>query len=115
MSPRSYIINVWEDYFPQGADLLEAVPESAIRYPSETISFGEKKTDSGEFFMNASTDYMYIERGRHAPRKNNAKAGGSNYAFADGSARFLKYRDSLYPLNFWAITDLWRKNLARKD
>ncbi len=44
--------------------------------------------------------------------RNNSKAGGSNYAFADGSARFLKYRGNLYPLNLWMISDYWRTNRA---
>jgi prepilin-type processing-associated H-X9-DG protein len=30
---------------------------------------------------------------------------GSNYAFSDGSARYLKIHTALYPLNLWAISD----------
>jgi prepilin-type processing-associated H-X9-DG protein len=36
--------------------------------------------------------------------------GGSNYAFADGSARFLKFKGSVYPLNLWAVDETLRTN-----
>jgi prepilin-type processing-associated H-X9-DG protein len=32
-------------------------------------------------------------------------SGGSNYAMADGSARFIKFPQSVDPLNLWAVTD----------
>jgi prepilin-type processing-associated H-X9-DG protein len=34
--------------------------------------------------------------------------GGSNYMMADGSARFIKSRGLLYPLNLWAVMDNYR-------
>jgi prepilin-type N-terminal cleavage/methylation domain-containing protein/prepilin-type processing-associated H-X9-DG protein len=116
-SPRSFIINGWNDYF---RDVLKtdsrdkSVPQSAIKYPSETITFGEKKTTSGHFYMDAfdNDDQQEIERGRHTSGKNNSKAGGSNYAFADGSAHFIKYKGTLYPLSLWMISDSWRTNRA---
>ena len=37
---------------------------------------------------------------------------GSNYAFADGSARYLKNHMALYPLNLWAISDTNRSSFA---
>ena len=36
-------------------------------------------------------------------------AGGSNYAFADGSARFLAFGKSLAPLNLWAVIPSYRQ------
>ena len=56
-APRSYIINGWNDYFQQtlGAEdfgkymsgrYLIPLREGAIKEPSETIMFGEKKTES---------------------------------------------------------------------
>jgi prepilin-type processing-associated H-X9-DG protein len=53
-----------------------------------------------------------IERGRHSSGPKNSKTGGSNYMMADGSARFIKYRGLLYPLNLWAVTDAYRTNYA---
>lgn len=35
-------------------------------------------------------------------------SGGSNYAFADGSVRFLKYDAAFSPKNLWAVTDEFR-------
>ena len=37
-------------------------------------------------------------------------AGGSNYAFADGGARYFRYGRSISPVNLWAIVDSWRTN-----
>ena len=37
--------------------------------------------------------------------------GGSNHAMADGSARFIKFPQSVNPVNLWAITDIGRTNL----
>ena len=34
----------------------------------------------------------------------NARGGGSNYAMADGSMRFLRFGRSFSPVNLWAIT-----------
>lgn len=120
---RSYIINGWNDYFqivmrlPFDSINGRSIPEGAIRYPSETIVFGEKKGETasnGHFYMDflegSGNDVDQIERGRHSVIRRGQKAGGSNYAMADGSARFIKYRGLLYPLNLWAVTDYFRTN-----
>jgi prepilin-type processing-associated H-X9-DG protein len=52
-----------------------------------------------------------LEHGRHG-KNASAKGQGSNYAFADGSSRFLRYGRSLSPINLWATTQLWRTNTA---
>ena len=120
---RSYIINGWNDYFQVvlklGFDRIggRSMPENAIAKPSDTIVFGEKKgktADNGHFYMDflegSGNDVDQIERGRHSVIKAGSKAGGSNYGMADGSARFIKYRGLLYPLNLWAVTDFFRTN-----
>jgi prepilin-type processing-associated H-X9-DG protein len=56
-------------------------------------------------------DLEELEHGRHG-RTSNSRGQGSNYAFADGSTRFLKYGRSLSPLNYWAVTQTWRTNTA---
>src|SRR5258707_6807166 len=69
-APRSYIFNGWDDYFLLtlsreqwdlflGAGWLFGIPESAIPLPSETIAFGEKLTESGQFWMDASQGICY--------------------------------------------------------
>ena len=39
-------------------------------------------------------------------------SGGSNNAMADGSARFIKFPQSVYPVNMWAVTVAGRTNYA---
>ncbi len=125
IAPRSYIFNGWNDWFEANlpdtnftAYMNHAWPagmsESAIREPSETILFGEKITESKHKHMDLTqgigNDADQIEEGRHARGLGNAAAGGSSYAFADGSARFLRYGRALHPYNLWATTDYWRTN-----
>jgi prepilin-type processing-associated H-X9-DG protein/prepilin-type N-terminal cleavage/methylation domain-containing protein len=94
---RSYIINGWNDYFEatlSAADYgtftnwnwPEGMREEAIPNPSETITFGEKATDSGHVHMDfyQINDLRELEHARHNGRS-------SNYAFADGSVRALPY------------------------
>jgi len=121
-SPRSYIINGWNDYFQEqmGAawDFSKmvgtAMPDGAIKEPSETITFGEKESGSAHYYMDfletaAGNDFEELEHSRHSGVRG---AGGSVYAFADGSARYLRYGKSVSPLNLWAVTEKWRKNTA---
>jgi len=122
-SRRSYLINGWNDYFenalseedfdmfkqfqwPHGMKLTQ-VPE-----PSETVTFGEKRTGSPHAYMDfhqgvKGNDLEELEHGRHGGERNR-RAGRSNYAFADGSARALKFGGSITPVNLWAVTDEWR-------
>lgn len=121
-APRSYIINGWNDYFMVMASndwsaykagmSTRAMPESFVRQPTETIVFGEKEHESGHYFMDYDMydDTLQLDQNKHANIKGAEKTtvGGSNYIFADGSARFLKYAKSFSPLNLWAVTDLYR-------
>jgi prepilin-type N-terminal cleavage/methylation domain-containing protein/prepilin-type processing-associated H-X9-DG protein len=118
---RSFIMNGWNDYFKivQRISNIEAmanksIPENAIEQPSLTIVLGEKRTNSDHFYMDflegSGNDVDQIMRDRHSASKLGTKSGGSNYTFADGSARFIKYRGLLYPLNLWAVTDFFRTN-----
>jgi len=121
---RTYVVNGFNDWFeavlspvdyddykfylwPHGMNSL-CIPE-----PVETITFGELLPGSGQvhmdFFQGAGNDLEEIDHGRHSltGRRN----GGSNFAFTDGSARFLRYWGSLTPRNLWAVTARYR-NLA---
>jgi prepilin-type N-terminal cleavage/methylation domain-containing protein/prepilin-type processing-associated H-X9-DG protein len=122
-SPRSFIINGFNDYWQQvftnvpGPALMSMImnkqaPETAINQPSDTIVFGEKQTESVHYYMDfletaAGNDFEEVEHARHSGK---GISGGSNYAFADGSARFERYGRSVTPVNMWAVTDLWRTN-----
>jgi prepilin-type N-terminal cleavage/methylation domain-containing protein len=121
-APRSYFINGWNDYF---ADTLDAdtfdnqfmkglyligLKETAILHPSDTILLGEKNAQRGDFYMDMRAgngdDFVgAVEQSRHDGRGPGSGTGGSNYAFSDGSARFMKVYTSLYPLNLWCISD----------
>ncbi|MCS1408434.1 MAG: Type II secretion system protein G [Verrucomicrobia subdivision 3 bacterium] len=119
---RSYLINGWNDYFrsTMSREVFDRFSEglwphgmklSKIRYPTETLVFGEKQKGSYhvhmDFYQGRGNDVEEIDQSRHR-RGSNEKTGGSNYAFADGSVRFLKYGSSVRPVNLWAVTDEWR-------
>jgi prepilin-type N-terminal cleavage/methylation domain-containing protein/prepilin-type processing-associated H-X9-DG protein len=108
-APRSYFINGWNDYFG-GLNDGDSLKENAIIYPTDTIILGEKNSADGDFYMdiyeNGGNDFTGVaEQCRHDSRGPGTHTGGSNYAFADGSARFLKYPQSLEPFNLWCISD----------
>jgi prepilin-type N-terminal cleavage/methylation domain-containing protein/prepilin-type processing-associated H-X9-DG protein len=124
-APRSYVLNGWNDYFKetlQGSqwDLFMdhkwpfGFPESAMRQPTDTIVFGEKGSSwthiHMDFFQRAGDDIEIAEYSRHNNAQGRRGIGGSNFAFGDGSARYVKYGKALSPVNMWAITDLWRTN-----
>lgn len=120
---RSYVINGWNDYFK--AKLSEedyklyttwlwpfGMRDSDIPNPSETIAFGEKKSHLGHVHMDfdqgdSGNDVEVIEQVRHKSGSGKT-AGGSNFTFADGSVRFLKYGESVNPVNLWGVTEPWR-------
>ena len=98
LAPRSYLFNGWTDYFdllPQPV-VFEIMPESVVESASETILFGEKQ-EGGDFSMDLRSGNQadVLEQTRHA--------GGANYAFADGSARYLRFGQCLKPVNLWAV------------
>jgi len=106
LAPRSYLINAWTDYFallPQPV-VFEIMPESVVEQPSDTILFGEKQAGTGDFLMDLKTtnQVTVLEQSRHA--------GGADYAFADGSARFLRFGKCLNPVNLWGVTPDARNN-----
>jgi prepilin-type N-terminal cleavage/methylation domain-containing protein len=111
---RSYIINGFNDAATAaGGSPGFRMPESGIYETSETVIFGEKSNDSGHYWMDWDQvdDQYQLEQSRHNA-KSDSGSGGSIYAFADGSARFLRWSQSLYPVNLWAITPQERTNNA---
>jgi len=105
-APRSYVINGWTDYFdslPQPV-IFEILPESVIREPSDTVVFGEKEEGHGDFLMDLRTENQLtvLDQTRHSH--------GACFAFADTSVRFLKFGQSLKPVNLWALLPEHRPN-----
>jgi prepilin-type N-terminal cleavage/methylation domain-containing protein len=126
-APRTYIYNGWNDYFqtalsPDDWALYKAykwphgLKQSFIRYPSDTIVYGEKASESLHVHMDfdqglIGNDWEELEQGMHQTgRSKKSSSGSSNYGLADGSVRSVRYGRSLMPVNFWAVTDLWRTN-----
>jgi len=87
-----------------------SLKEENVRYPSETVALGEKRSDAGDFYMdiyeNGGNDFSGVAgQCRHDGSGPGSQAGGSNYALADGSARFMKFPRVLSPLNLWCVGD----------
>jgi prepilin-type N-terminal cleavage/methylation domain-containing protein/prepilin-type processing-associated H-X9-DG protein len=130
-APRSYLINGFNDYYadefgttswgtlePDITASPTSVKDTAIPHVSDTVVLGEKKSDVGDYYMdiyeNGGNDFNGVaEQGRHdnngtttGDTGNGAGgSGGSNYAMADGSARFIKFPQALDPANMWCVTD----------
>jgi prepilin-type N-terminal cleavage/methylation domain-containing protein/prepilin-type processing-associated H-X9-DG protein len=108
---RSYLFNGFNDYFKGIPPNGSKVPESVVTQPSETILFGEKDGDvSGHWWMDywMGDDYSELDQTRHG-RGPGGGGGGSNYAFADGSSRLLRFGQSLDPVNMWFVDENLRK------
>ncbi len=110
-APRSYIMNGWNDYYrslglnwkgPLGVSA--SLPESLILEPSDTVFLSEKEEESVHYYMDydALEDLRVLDPAKHSTGANGSK-GGSNYTFADGSARFLRFGHSTSPVNLWAV------------
>ena len=128
-APRSYMINGFNDYFynrfglPGDWNTFEnlmttnTMNENVVLRPSDTIVFGEKRTDAGDYYMDTlepatdgsgaiGNDLTNIaEQSRHGSGRPGSNSGGSVFTFMDGSTRFLNYPTSLSPLNLWCISD----------
>ncbi len=127
-APRSYIYNAWNDFYlalakgtpnwrTAAATNGVAPRESAVQFPSETCCFGEKDTTSMHWYLDFETseDITQLDQSKHAnPLRRGGDAtegfGGANYAFVDGSIRYLKFGQCINPVNLWAITPAWRNS-----
>ncbi len=126
-APRSYIMNSFADYFAatlSPADMQRfrkgtypgSLNDVAIQDPSDTIIFGEKKSGRNEFYVDLGgvlvTPVDVTEQRRHMRAAADARSGGSNHAYADGSVVYSRYGRSLCPVNQWAVTEAGRTNHA---
>jgi prepilin-type N-terminal cleavage/methylation domain-containing protein/prepilin-type processing-associated H-X9-DG protein len=122
---RSYLINGWNDVFPDALETARSMKEVLVVYPSETVMFGEKKNDLTrdpplwDYFMDLNegvfgNDSDKVEQGCHGVSRKQVNTGGSNYAFVDGSVRYQRFGSTVWPLNLWAVTDSNRLLFAWK-
>ena len=137
-SPRSYLINGWNDYFkrtlpdPEFQEYMAArfarasLKEQAVLKPSDTVLFGEKKNLPNSQGIAVAADYYMdllegygndadrVERGCHSTVRPGtaSRSGVSDYAFVDGSARSIRYPKHVWPENQWAIQDEDRTQFA---
>lgn len=114
---RSYIMNGWNDVFPQAAQKRTTsagyyMKESLIAKPAVTVVWGEKKHSEADFWMDivepgggpsGNNIVDKIQHARHGSLKPST-SGGSNYVFADGGVRFAKYGQTVWPECYWAAT-----------
>ncbi len=119
----SYLINGFNDYFAvhlskedfeefkewRGSHTMKLL---SIPEPSNTIMFGEKFRESPhnhmDFYQGEGNDFVEVNQAKHRAPGRDKRAGGSNYAFADGSVRHIKYGGTMNPENLWAVTPQWR-------
>lgn len=132
-SPRSYLINGWNDAFKEqleaelgrtiannelmGLITGRAMRETAVEEPSETVLFGEKDNPSPHYYMDflegIGNDITEVDQAKHSNPVRNSRGGGSNHAFVDGSTRFVRFGKAFMPLNLWATTPKWRTTLLK--
>ena len=123
---RSYLMNGFADFYSSIWGVTQTVSVAKLGLPpikdtdikrsSETILFGEKASDSLAFELNLfKIDGSYLldlAENRHGNVARTTRGGGANYAFADGSVRYLPWGKSTCPVNQWAIFDQWRNDSA---
>lgn len=118
---RSYVYNAFNDWYlrhfsnaPNWRVLAAtnenvAMAESEIAEPSDTVVFAEKSSDSRHWHLDPETTSTspgddvggILEQSRHNQQSKNG--GGSNYTFADGSARYLRWGKALDPVNMFFV------------
>ena len=118
-SPRSYVMNGYNDYFNDRGIPWEffdtngmfgtevSVTEGVIQDTTDTIIFGEKFERFSEFHM----DFSHQNPGGWGRPEllDELKHGkGANYVFADGSVRFLRWGECWTPICLWGIIPEFR-------
>ncbi len=111
---RSYIYNSFNDWYrnyytnnPSWRTYAKvgdvSISENEIVEPSDTIIFAEKGDNRHWHIDPDLTEDAngVVEQSRHGSQSKTG--GGSNYTFADGSARFLKWGKAVEPINMFFV------------
>jgi prepilin-type N-terminal cleavage/methylation domain-containing protein len=112
---RTYIINGFNDYFSNTLDSAsftsfmagtwpDGMRSGNIQVTSGTVIFGEKVATSPQFYIDIDeldaqgngNDFSELNQLLHST--------GSDFAFADSSARILPQYGSTYPINMWCVS-----------
>jgi prepilin-type N-terminal cleavage/methylation domain-containing protein len=112
----------WSQYM--GASYPRGIKEANVINPADTVMWGEKKNlgqateedpyGARDYYMDMyeasggmplGNDDNRIEHGCHSVIHKGDRAGGSIFALVDGSARFIKYGGTTWPLNRWAVAE----------
>ncbi len=124
-APRSYLLSGWNDYYESTLSVSQyalfqdhrwefGMSETVPQFPSDTIMFGEKSSDSPhvhmDFFQNMGNDIGEIDNGRHDNPAQRFGTGGSNFGFVDGNVQYLRFGRAVAPVNLWGVTPLYRTN-----
>jgi prepilin-type processing-associated H-X9-DG protein len=118
---RSYIYNAWNDFYmvhynnPAWRKLAAtnnfSISEGEIVEPADTVVFGEKETSCTHWYLDYEQNEDIngiLEQSRHSTKVKKTASGGSNYTFADGSARLERWGRTLGPINLWLVLPEWR-------
>jgi prepilin-type N-terminal cleavage/methylation domain-containing protein len=141
-SVRSFFINGFNDYYSDKSGIKvedfaalsqymttnNGARQTDIIHVSDTVILGEKMYDHGDYYMDigepssgpggsgVGNDWSGIlEQSRHDSRGPGTGSGGSNFTMADGSSRFIKYGQSLWPNTLWCNSDANRAYYAYKS
>jgi prepilin-type N-terminal cleavage/methylation domain-containing protein/prepilin-type processing-associated H-X9-DG protein len=118
---RSYVYNAFNDWYRRqysnasnwrvlaATNEHVAISESEIVEPSDTVIFAEKSSEWRHWHLDPEAtsttpgdDVLGILEGsRHSSR--GGTTGGSNYTFADGSARYLRWGKAVDPINMFFV------------
>ena len=117
LAPRSYFINGFNDGYtakyggwPTNGVPLPNLRDNDVPLPSDTVMFGEKLYNDGDFFMDyfEIDDGLKLDQNKHSRSLSNTNQGGAVYVFVDGSTRFLRVNQSLIPEVLWCTVPLYR-------
>jgi len=111
---RSYMINGYNDYFSNTLDSAsyasymagtwpDGLRNDKIQIASGTCIFAEKKSSSPQFYVDIYESGANNDGNEVTELNQTMHFTGSDYCFADNSARILPQYGSFSPINLWAI------------